>query len=37
MPYIVTAVKEYATMGEIMGVFQREYGSYRETVGLAGD
>jgi len=37
MPYIVTAVKEYATMGEIMQVFQREFGSYRETVGLAGD
>jgi len=37
MPYIVDAVKEYATMGEIMAVFQRQYGSYRETVGLAGD
>jgi methylmalonyl-CoA mutase N-terminal domain/subunit len=35
MPYIVDAVKAYATMGEIMDVFEREYGSYRETVGLA--
>ena len=35
MPYIVSAVKAYATMGEIMDVFEREYGSYRETVGLA--
>jgi methylmalonyl-CoA mutase N-terminal domain/subunit len=37
MPYIITAVKAYATMGEIMQVFQREHGSYRETVGMAGD
>jgi methylmalonyl-CoA mutase N-terminal domain/subunit len=35
MPYIVSAVKAYATMGEIMDVFEREFGSYRETVGLA--
>ena len=35
MPYIVDAVKAYATMGEIMDVFERQYGSYRETVGLA--
>ncbi|ERH12793.1 MAG: methylmalonyl-CoA mutase N-terminal domain protein [halophilic archaeon J07HB67] len=35
MPYVVSAVKAYATMGEIMDVFEREYGSYRETVGLA--
>jgi methylmalonyl-CoA mutase N-terminal domain/subunit len=35
MPYIVDAVKAYATMGEIMQVFEELYGSYQETVGLA--
>ncbi|ADJ15706.1 acyl-CoA mutase large subunit family protein [Halalkalicoccus jeotgali] len=35
MPPIVDAVKAYATMGEIMAVFEAEHGSYRETVGLA--
>ncbi|MFB6087425.1 MAG: methylmalonyl-CoA mutase family protein, partial [Haloarculaceae archaeon] len=35
MPYIVDAVKAYATMGEIMGVFEDHYGSYRESIGLA--
>ncbi|WP_435116537.1 acyl-CoA mutase large subunit family protein [Halolamina sp. C58] len=35
MPYIVTAVKAYATMGEIMDVFEAEYGEYREKIGLA--
>ena len=35
MPYIVDAVKAYATMGEIMDVFERQHGSYRETIGLA--
>src|SRR6056297_420583 len=35
MPYIVDAVKTYATMGEIMSVFEERYGSYQETVGLA--
>ena len=34
MPYIVDAVKAYATMGEIMDVFEAEHGSYRETVGV---
>ncbi|WP_018259287.1 acyl-CoA mutase large subunit family protein [Halomicrobium katesii] len=33
MPAIVEAVKAEATMGEIMGVFEDEYGSYRETIG----
>jgi methylmalonyl-CoA mutase N-terminal domain/subunit len=33
MPAIIEAVKEYATMGEIMQVFQDRHGSYRETVG----
>ncbi len=28
----IAAVKTYATMGEIMSVFEEEYGSYRETV-----
>jgi len=35
MPYIVDAVKAYATMGEIMAVFEAVFGGYRETVGLA--
>ncbi|WP_136717805.1 methylmalonyl-CoA mutase family protein [Halorientalis salina] len=35
MPSIVEAVKTYATMGEIMGVFEDHYGSYQETAGLA--
>jgi methylmalonyl-CoA mutase N-terminal domain/subunit len=35
MPPIIDAVKAYATMGEIMGVFEEHYGSYQETVGLA--
>jgi methylmalonyl-CoA mutase N-terminal domain/subunit len=35
MPALVAAVKRYATMGEIMGVFESEWGTYRETVSLA--
>ncbi|WP_348613092.1 acyl-CoA mutase large subunit family protein [Halobaculum rarum] len=35
MPYVVDAVKTYATMGEIMDVFETHYGAYRETIGLA--
>ncbi|WP_267643030.1 methylmalonyl-CoA mutase family protein [Haloarchaeobius amylolyticus] len=35
MPYIVDAVKEYATMGEVMKVFEAEYGAYSEQIGLA--
>jgi methylmalonyl-CoA mutase N-terminal domain/subunit len=34
MPALVDAVKAYATMGEIMQVFEAQYGQYRETVGL---
>ena len=33
MPAILEAVKAYATMGEIMAVFEAEHGSYQETVG----
>ncbi len=33
MPAILAAVKSYATMGEIMSVFEAEHGSYQETVG----
>ncbi len=33
MPAILAAVKSYATMGEIMAVFEAEHGSYQETVG----
>jgi methylmalonyl-CoA mutase N-terminal domain/subunit len=35
MPAIVAAVKAYATMGEIMDVFEAEYGTYRERIGVA--
>ena len=35
MPPIIDAVKAYATMGEIMGVFEDHYGSYQETVSIA--
>jgi methylmalonyl-CoA mutase N-terminal domain/subunit len=35
MPAIIDAVKAYATMGEIMNVFEAEYGSYQETVSIA--
>ena len=35
MPAIVTAVKAYATMGEIMSVFEAEHGTYRERIGVA--
>ncbi|ELZ39281.1 acyl-CoA mutase large subunit family protein [Halorubrum tebenquichense] len=35
MPAVVAAVKEYATMGEVMAVFEAEYGTYRERIGVA--
>jgi methylmalonyl-CoA mutase N-terminal domain/subunit len=35
MPAIVDAVKAYATMGEIMDVFEAEHGTYQEKIGLA--
>ncbi|WP_101296344.1 acyl-CoA mutase large subunit family protein [Halegenticoccus soli] len=35
MPYLVDAVKVYATMGEIMRVFEEKYGAYQEKIGLA--
>ncbi|MHC3439423.1 methylmalonyl-CoA mutase family protein [Natrialbaceae archaeon A-gly3] len=35
IPYIVDAVKVYATMGEIMGVFEEIHGTYSEQIGLA--
>jgi len=35
VPAMIEAVKAYATMGEIMQVFQDQYGSYRETVNVA--
>ena len=34
MPAIVAAVKAYATMGEIMDVFETAYGTYRERIGV---
>jgi methylmalonyl-CoA mutase N-terminal domain/subunit len=35
VPVIIDAVKIYATMGEIMGVFEEEFGSYQETISAA--
>jgi methylmalonyl-CoA mutase N-terminal domain/subunit len=35
IPYIVDAVKAYATMGEIMAVFEDEFGGYQETAAAA--
>ncbi len=35
IPAIVDAVKTYATIGEIMQVFEDEYGAYSESIGLA--
>ena len=35
MPAVVAAVKSYATMGEVMTVFEAEYGTYRERIGVA--
>ncbi|WP_255169997.1 methylmalonyl-CoA mutase family protein [Natrononativus amylolyticus] len=35
MPSIVDAVKAYATMGEIMQVFEEAHGAYSEQIGLA--
>jgi methylmalonyl-CoA mutase N-terminal domain/subunit len=35
MPVIIDAVKAYTTMGEIMAVFESEYGSYQETATVA--
>ncbi len=32
MPSIIEAVKAYATMGEIMAVFEDHYGAYQETL-----
>ncbi|MCC7355872.1 MAG: methylmalonyl-CoA mutase family protein [Anaerolineae bacterium] len=32
MPFILDAVRAYATLGEIMGVFRRVFGEYREPV-----
>ncbi|WP_436930489.1 acyl-CoA mutase large subunit family protein [Halosimplex halobium] len=35
MPYVVDAVKAYATMGEIMSLFEAHYGSYQESATVA--
>ena len=34
MPYILEAVKEYATLGEICEVLRKEFGEYKESVVL---
>ena len=35
MPAIIDAVNCYATVGEIMSVFEDEFGSYQETISVA--
>ena len=35
MPVLIEAVKTYATLGEIMGVFREVFGEYREETFLA--
>ncbi|ARS91367.1 acyl-CoA mutase large subunit family protein [Natrarchaeobaculum aegyptiacum] len=35
LPYVVDAVKAYVTMGEIMAIFEDQYGAYSEPIGLA--
>ncbi|WP_135364365.1 acyl-CoA mutase large subunit family protein [Halosimplex halophilum] len=35
MPYVVDAVKAYATMGEIMSLFEAHHGSYQESASVA--
>ena len=32
MPYILDAVKSYATLGEICGIMREEFGEYKQTV-----
>lgn len=32
MPYILEAVREYATLGEVCGVMREEFGEYKQTV-----
>jgi methylmalonyl-CoA mutase N-terminal domain/subunit len=32
MPYLITAVKAYATLGEICGVLRDEFGEYKPSV-----
>jgi methylmalonyl-CoA mutase N-terminal domain/subunit len=32
MPLFIDAVKEYATLGEIMGVLRQVWGEYKEPV-----
>jgi methylmalonyl-CoA mutase N-terminal domain/subunit len=34
MPHILKAVKSYATLGEITGVFKEVFGEFKEPVGL---
>ncbi len=34
MPYLLEAVKAYATLGEMMGVFREVFGEYRPTWGF---
>ena len=32
MPYILDAVREYATLGEVCGVMREEFGEYKQAV-----
>ena len=31
MPYLIDAVKSYATLGEICGVLREEFGEYKQS------
>jgi methylmalonyl-CoA mutase N-terminal domain/subunit len=33
MPYIIEAVRSYATLGEVMGVFRSVFGEYQPSWG----
>ncbi len=34
MPYLINAVKEYATVGEIVSTFKSVFGAYQEITGI---
>ncbi len=34
MPYIIDAVEQYATLGEICGVLRQEFGEYKQTTSV---
>ena len=34
MPYIISAAKEHATVGEIIEAMKNEFGEWQETIGF---